>query len=384
LRAQAFARALFAANVMNHPPRSPPLNVSPLSAERLPKVTARAAAASRALGEWLGGTEAPLEIDLGAAGVARIAFAGFETCELPSREELLLIGPDGRRGRCAVDGRLALAMVSACLGQTAISSPPILRGLGVGERGVLAAQVLAVMARLGTGVTVALGAPAALPAGEPLVSLALEAQAAAVRGRVRLDLPSAWLSSPTAVTARLEGGFAAAASRLNVVGALELAATSVPVSEWSAAGAGDAVVFDGAAPVSTAGDWSIGLRIGDYSAAASLDLDGSATIVGPFCAVLPRPRPRPPRPIKEIHTMSAQSSDESTRAVLAAAPIEVVAEIGRLTLRGDEVLGLAPGSVLAFGGRGLQVTLTAGGQAWARGDLVDVDGELGVRLTEML
>jgi len=76
--------------------------------------------------------------------------------------------------------------------------------------------------------------------------------------------------------------------------------------------------------------------------------------------------------------------DEQSRALLAGAPIEIVAEVGRLSLRGEEVLRLQRGSVLPLGVRGVEVLLTAGGDAWARGALVDIDGELGVRITTLL
>jgi flagellar motor switch protein FliM len=70
--------------------------------------------------------------------------------------------------------------------------------------------------------------------------------------------------------------------------------------------------------------------------------------------------------------------------VLAAAPIEVVAELGRITLRGDEILGLAPGAVFSLpGGRG-GVSLRVGGELYAEGEIVDVDGELGVRVLRVV
>jgi flagellar motor switch/type III secretory pathway protein FliN len=71
-------------------------------------------------------------------------------------------------------------------------------------------------------------------------------------------------------------------------------------------------------------------------------------------------------------------------AALAAAPVEVVAEVGRIVLRGDEVLGLGPGVVLSMGGpRVDEVTLRVGGQVWAEGELVDVEGALAVRVTRV-
>jgi type III secretion protein Q len=72
-------------------------------------------------------------------------------------------------------------------------------------------------------------------------------------------------------------------------------------------------------------------------------------------------------------------------ALLAAAPVEVVAEVGRVVLRGDEALGLGRGSVLTLGGpRTAEVTLRVGDQLWAEGELVDVEGALGVRVTRVL
>ena len=59
--------------------------------------------------------------------------------------------------------------------------------------------------------------------------------------------------------------------------------------------------------------------------------------------------------------------------------------IGRITLSAREVLDLRPGTVLPVG-RPLAgpVDLTAGGRVIARGELVDVEGEIGVRVSEVL
>lgn len=85
--------------------------------------------------------------------------------------------------------------------------------------------------------------------------------------------------------------------------------------------------------------------------------------------------------------MEGSGTSLDAGAVLAEAPVEVVAELGRVTLRGDEVLGLAPGTVLSFPGGVPQapptVRLRVGGEIWADGELVDVDGELAVRVTAL-
>ena len=81
--------------------------------------------------------------------------------------------------------------------------------------------------------------------------------------------------------------------------------------------------------------------------------------------------------------MSVSDSNTDATTVLGAASIEVVAELGRITLRGDELLGLAPGAVLALGAGPTGISLRVGGEIWADGEIVDIDGELGVRVTRL-
>lgn len=84
--------------------------------------------------------------------------------------------------------------------------------------------------------------------------------------------------------------------------------------------------------------------------------------------------------------MPISADDRSSRfEALLAAPIEVVAEIGRVAVSAEEVLALAPGTVLPIGWlRSDSVSLRIDDRIWARGELVDVDGQLGVRLTEIV
>ena len=70
---------------------------------------------------------------------------------------------------------------------------------------------------------------------------------------------------------------------------------------------------------------------------------------------------------------------------LAALEVEVVAEMGRVVLSGREIARLTTGSVVQLGRPlGGPVDLVAGGKLIARGELVDVEGEIGVRIIEML
>lgn len=77
--------------------------------------------------------------------------------------------------------------------------------------------------------------------------------------------------------------------------------------------------------------------------------------------------------------------DERKSDLVQSIPVELVAEIGRLRLTGRELLELEPGAVLALGRpTSGPIDLTCAGRVVARGELVDVDGETGVRLTELL
>jgi flagellar motor switch protein FliN/FliY len=84
-------------------------------------------------------------------------------------------------------------------------------------------------------------------------------------------------------------------------------------------------------------------------------------------------------------TSAAGVLPDDAANLLASAPVEIVAEIGRLPMRGDEVMGLVNGTVIALGERRRDmVTLRVGGRPWARGELVNVDDQLAVRITEIL
>jgi type III secretion system YscQ/HrcQ family protein len=64
-------------------------------------------------------------------------------------------------------------------------------------------------------------------------------------------------------------------------------------------------------------------------------------------------------------------------------PLTIVA--GEIEVSARQLLGLAPGQVLALPGPvGGPVELRAGGRVVARGELVVVDGDLGVRVIDVL
>ncbi len=71
--------------------------------------------------------------------------------------------------------------------------------------------------------------------------------------------------------------------------------------------------------------------------------------------------------------------------VLADVPVVVRVEVGSVTLSAREWASLQPGDVVLTGRRiAERVSLRVGGIEVARGELVDVEGELGVRIHELL
>ncbi len=66
-------------------------------------------------------------------------------------------------------------------------------------------------------------------------------------------------------------------------------------------------------------------------------------------------------------------------------PVVVRVEIGEVTMAAREWAGLGLGDVVTLGRRmGDRVLLRVGGVPVARGELVNVDGEIGVRIGERL
>ena len=142
---------------------------------------------------------------------------------------------------------------------------------------------------------------------------------------------------------------------------------------------GDVVLLDhfGPRPVTGGPVW---LRLGGGVFPGHLDGAG-VTVIGSFYL--------------RAQAMADQQSDEPLAAsetvdtvnesLLRELPVQITCEIGRVTLSAKEVLELRPGTVLPVG-RPLAgpVDLTAGGRVLARGELVDVEGEIGVRITEIV
>jgi type III secretion system YscQ/HrcQ family protein len=354
--------------------------VKAFSYEGLPTVPVLAVDRSRALARAIAGRGSLHTIN--TRGLGRLQLAVERIDVSPWRDDpsastaesgFMLVHVDGSWACLTVERFFALGLVRLALGAP---SPPVMRALSPSERGVLAAIVASVLLAAGLSTRVSLDRPR--PLEVDYVGLNLLARTPTLSGAALLELPRHWLPSAATV---LPGE---AAWLLETVVAIEIGRTSLASGAYATAEVGDVVVFEGVSALLDDSPWPCELRVGSSRARARLSPDGEL-------------RPEPPFVLGPQSDLSAvDMSDDDPRggqspfgpegaAVLAAAPVEVVAELGRVALRGDEVLGLTSGSVLPLGPRRRDlVTLRVGGRIWARGELVNIEEELGVRITEVL
>ncbi len=349
------------------------MTYEPFRWDALPRVPRAFAAASRQACARLAGLEREWTVDVPRLGRVTLALAGLAEPRAPcSSDAALMMVRGAERGRLIVDGWTALRAVAAAIGA---GSPRALRALGPAERGVLAGQVAMASRSLAVGLAVSLDpAPGNAQPGWIAAEMHLRI-ADAFEGQLRLEAPVGWLPAPAPLSGVALNGTPECFG-FSVTASAEIATTYLPRGEWAAAAAGDAVVFDGVAAAANGQPLPGHLRLGRYAAACLVRPDGSIEIQRPFMEVSPMSPPE---------NVPTSATEVTATQILAAAPIIIVAELARLELSGADVLGLRPGIVLPLG-RPLSspVELRAGGLPWARGELVNAEGDLGVRITELV
>lgn len=169
-------------------------------------------------------------------------------------------------------------------------------------------------------------------------------------------------------------------ARARVALAMEVGRTRLARAELAGIAPGDVVSFDEFGPRPPLGG-PLRLRLGGGFMQARLDGAG-LTILQPF--ELGVTDMEAPERDEDAPRVEAAGDEGSRDALLRELPVEVVCELGRVTLTGRELLSLRPGAVLPVG-RPLAgpVDLVVGGRVVARGELVDVEGEVGVRITQV-
>ncbi len=88
--------------------------------------------------------------------------------------------------------------------------------------------------------------------------------------------------------------------------------------------------------------------------------------------------------LAELGPAEAQASSSDLSLVLDV-PVELAVEIGRTTMTIRQTLALAPGSVVVLDRpAGEPVDLLVNGKRIARGEVVAIDEEFGLRVTEVV
>jgi len=155
---------------------------------------------------------------------------------------------------------------------------------------------------------------------------------------------------------------------------VELACTSVLVSEMAAAKEGDAVVFDGATALSATTPWPVQIRRGKIAIPASLRPDGTLAIAsGASDSAVKAER---------SSWRAPTISDSATGATKKASCVEMTAEIARL--RGAALARIILGKHPLDIGRSSPVLLRVDETPWAEGEVAAIEGELAVRITRRL
>jgi flagellar motor switch protein FliN len=82
---------------------------------------------------------------------------------------------------------------------------------------------------------------------------------------------------------------------------------------------------------------------------------------------------------------AAPATDEADLARLHNVPVELAVEIGRTRMTIGDTLGLGPGSIITLNRMaGEPVDLLVNGRPIARGEVVVIDEEFGLRVTEVI
>ncbi len=171
---------------------------------------------------------------------------------------------------------------------------------------------------------------------------------------------------------------------LEIVCELICARESLAMGELEGLRAGELVVLGTA--LELGGPWGVAgpmrVRAGDVECDARIE--GERVVCGGRLRAV-RSEMETNHEAKDAETTDERTDVSDRRALLAGVRVEVEVVIARGAFTVGEVAAWRPGEVIALPSRvGSLVELRAGGRAVARGELCDVDGEVGVRVLELL
>lgn len=305
----------------------------------------------------------------------------------------VLVAPSGERATSRrilveVDGALGVALVTRALRQRAPRIVDPSRGASPAVAGAFAAVVLAVLRRVHAGApmkVLAAGPAADLErdlrnAERDLTTASFAVNVGGDTYEARVTVPDAAASAFSRAPATLSRDALLAMGDAAIALPLLVTSTLATRADVDALAFGDVFV-----------PTSLPLRVG-----AAGELSGAVTLIAPSsehglaCDLAGDGRlvvrDRLDSHAMEIVMPAADSADSSstrttTTAALEDAPVVVRVELGTVEMKAREWAELGPGDVITLGRRvGDPAVLRVGGVELARGELVQVDGEYGVRI----
>ena len=363
----------------------------PLSWDRLPHLSSTQVLLLDRLSRWLtNGREwslqglepslgHPLEIRAGQISVRMSRQHEGDLCQLV----VLGHAESSRRLFLELDSSLAVELVWLCLNGEVDPSMATPRQLDRVEQGVLlyvvARAIWAVWGRDGPLRVLGCAPSRELDQLTPgSAAVHLEVRAGECAGHAWIHCPSAWWSeaSPVATTPRgfPTTGLEALPAAVHVM----VGRTTVPLDQLKRAKRGDALIIDEVwARPDEEGVFAQPLRLrlpqGRARWLADLSADGTLCVENPIRS--------------EENQLMDQADDQlptTPDELLGEIPVELTVELGRIALNAREVTELRPGQPLRFDRRpGDPVEIRVGPKLVARGELVEIEGELGVLLREV-
>ena len=290
----------------------------------------------------------------------------------------------GPRVVIEVEPRLASIVIDRALGGEGTASEPFVPSDV--ERGVLAYVAARFAAHIAPGVlrvSAVITSPLALAhAVGDAGALVWPARVALGehRGMARVWIPDALLARASSALPPSPARVASLAT-LRASCALSIGTATLAASELAALELGDVVVpeasdarLEGGV---LAGEARLAVIGGAWS--ARVELRTSALVI---VAIEQTSSARPAR-LEEPMSGAEDGTDRMLRAA-GETPVALAVELARVELTVAQLASLRAGEVLTTGTMvGTQVSLRAGDRVVARGELVDVEGELGVRILEL-